>query len=85
LAKAARDKKKTDMSKRQPSSKETKAYTAAVASNKAVAAAVSDSDYSSPTQRVMQPYGDVLAVCLQSQNGDMRHHHHPRVNVLSLW
>jgi hypothetical protein len=33
LAKAARDKKKADMAKRQPSSKETKAYTAAVASN----------------------------------------------------
>ena len=30
LAKAARDKKKADMSKRQPSSKETKAYTATV-------------------------------------------------------
>ena len=48
LAKAARDKKKADMSKRQPSSKETKAYTATVASNKALAAAAaaSDSDYS---------------------------------------
>ena len=48
LAKAARDKKKADMAKRQPSSKETKAYTAAVASNKAwvAAAAASDSDYS---------------------------------------
>ena len=30
LAKAARDKKKADMSKRQPSSKETKTYTATV-------------------------------------------------------
>ena len=48
LAKAARDKKKADMSKRQPSSKETKAYTATAASNKALAAAAatSDSDYS---------------------------------------
>jgi hypothetical protein len=48
LAKAARDKKKAVMSKRQPSSKETKAYTATVASNKALAAAAaaSDSDYS---------------------------------------
>jgi hypothetical protein len=48
MAKAARDKKKADMSKRQPSSKETKAYTATVASNKALAAsaAASDSDYS---------------------------------------
>jgi hypothetical protein len=48
LAKAARDKKKADKSKRQPSSKETKAYTATVASNKALvaAAAASDSDYS---------------------------------------
>jgi hypothetical protein len=48
LAKAARDKTKADMSKRQPSSKETKAYTATVASNKtlAAAAAASDSDYS---------------------------------------
>jgi hypothetical protein len=48
LAKAARDKKKADMSKRQPSSKETKAYAATVASNKALAAAAaaSDSDYS---------------------------------------
>jgi hypothetical protein len=48
LAKAARDKKKADMSKRQPSRKETKAYTATVASNKALAtaAAASDSDYS---------------------------------------
>ena len=49
LAMANRDKKKADMAKRQPSSKETKAYTAAVASNKALAAAAaaSDSDYSS--------------------------------------
>jgi hypothetical protein len=39
VAKANRDKKKADMAKRQPSSKETKAYTAAVAST-------SDSDYS---------------------------------------
>ena len=39
LAKAPRDEKKADMSKRQPSSKETKAYTATVASNKALAAA----------------------------------------------
>jgi hypothetical protein len=39
VAKANRDKKKADMTKRQPSSKETKAYTAAVAST-------SDSDYS---------------------------------------
>jgi len=48
LAKAARDKKKADMSKRQPSSKETKAYTTTVPSNKALVAvaAVSDSDYS---------------------------------------
>jgi hypothetical protein len=48
LAKAARDKKKADMVKCQPSSKETKAYTAAVPSNKALAAAAaaSDSDYS---------------------------------------
>jgi hypothetical protein len=48
LAKAARDKKKADMPKRQPSSKETEAYTAAVASNNAVAAsaAASDSDTS---------------------------------------
>ncbi len=48
LAKAARDKKKADMSKLQLSSKETKDYTATVASNKALAAAAaaSDSDYS---------------------------------------
>ena len=49
LAKAARDKKKADMAKRQPSSKETKADIDAVASNKALAAAAaaaSDSDYS---------------------------------------
>jgi hypothetical protein len=39
LAMANRDKKKADMAKRQPSSKEIKAYTAAVASNKALAAA----------------------------------------------
>jgi hypothetical protein len=39
VAKANRDKKKADMAKRQPSSKETKSYTAAVAST-------SDSDYS---------------------------------------
>jgi len=47
-AKAIRDKKKADMAKRQPSSKESKAYTAAIASNKALAAAAaaSDSDYS---------------------------------------
>ena len=46
--KAARDKKKADMAKRQPSSKQTKTYNSAVASNKALAAAVvsSDSDYS---------------------------------------
>ncbi len=49
LAMANRDKKKVDMAKRQPSSKETKACTAAVASKKALAAAAaaSDSDYSS--------------------------------------
>ena len=48
VAKANRDKKKADMAKRQPSSKESKAYTAAIASNKALAAAAaaSDSDYS---------------------------------------
>jgi hypothetical protein len=48
LAKAARDKKKADMSRRQQSIRETKAYTATVASNKAlaVAAVASDSDYS---------------------------------------
>ena len=47
LAKA-REKKKADMSKRQPSSKETKAHTATVASYQALAAAAaaSDSDYS---------------------------------------
>ena len=46
--KANRDKKKADMVNRQPSSKETQAYTVAVASNKALeaAAAASDSDYS---------------------------------------
>ena len=48
VAKANRDKKKADMAKRQPSSKESKAYTAAIASNKALAAAAAatDSDYS---------------------------------------
>ena len=48
LAKAARDKKKADMSKCQPSSKETKAYTDTVASKKALAdaAAASGFDYS---------------------------------------
>ena len=48
VAKANRDKKKADMAKRQPSSKESKAYTAAIAFNKALAAAAaaSDSDYS---------------------------------------
>ncbi len=48
VAKAIRDKKKADMAKRQPSSKESKAYTPAIASNKALAAAAaaSDSDYS---------------------------------------
>jgi len=48
VAKANRDKKKADMAKRQPSSKESKAYTATIASNKALAAAAaaSDSDYS---------------------------------------
>jgi hypothetical protein len=48
VAKANRDKKKADMAKSQPSSKESKAYTAAIASNKALAAAAaaSDSDYS---------------------------------------
>jgi hypothetical protein len=48
LAKAARDTEKADMSKRQSSSKETKAYTATVAPHKALAAAAaaSDSDYS---------------------------------------
>jgi hypothetical protein len=46
--KAACDEKKADMAKSQPSSKETKAYIAAVASNKALAAAAvfSDSDFS---------------------------------------
>ena len=34
VAKANRDKKKADMAKRQPSSKESKAYTAAIASKK---------------------------------------------------
>jgi hypothetical protein len=43
VAKANRDKK---MAKCQPSIKETKAYTAAVASNKALAAAAAASDYS---------------------------------------
>jgi hypothetical protein len=48
MAKAARDNKREEISNRQPSSKETKAYTATVASNKALAAAAaaSDSDYS---------------------------------------
>ena len=48
LSAQLRDKKKADMAKRQPSSKESKAYTAAIASNKALAAAAaaSDSDYS---------------------------------------
>ncbi len=63
LAKAARDKKKADMSKRQPSSKETKAYTATVASNKALAAAAaaSDSDYSRTGSGPMLMRGDIFA------------------------
>jgi len=49
LAMANRGKKKADMAKHQPSSKETNTYTAAVVFNKALAAAAaaSDSDYSS--------------------------------------
>ena len=48
VAKANRDKKKADMAKLQPASKESKAYTTAIASNKALAAAAAawDSDYS---------------------------------------
>ena len=63
LAKAARDKKKADMSKRQPSSKETKAYAATVASNKALAAAAaaSDSDYSRTDSGPMLMRGDICA------------------------
>jgi hypothetical protein len=49
VATAARDKKKADMAKRQPSSKETKGYTAVVASNKAMAAAAVASDLDDST------------------------------------
>jgi hypothetical protein len=46
VAKAARNKKKADMAKRQPYGKETKTYTAAVATIKASAAAAAAWDYS---------------------------------------
>ena len=60
LAKAARDKKKADMAKRQPSSKETKADIDAVASNKALAAAAAASDSDYPSCHVASLHGCVF-------------------------
>jgi hypothetical protein len=76
LAKAARDKKKADMSKRQPSSKETKAYTATVATNKALAAAAtaSDSDYSTWHAPLELSIADQIRLC-HDRDG------HPSYNI----